>query len=329
MDAQKKDLGLIDLFVLGWKFIVKMFFVAVHCAGWCLRVLWQRKWVMLAAIAVGLIISLSDYFFGNSRNVTKAGFAVNTYSKKPYFSIEIIRNLDMDEFAEATGMTEEQKDAIISLNPYYVIDLNDDGTIELIDYTEKYKMEVDDPLAKERNYNVWASKVFYLEVTATDKEVIPVFRKALQDYLNASPMMITAWETNKEYEYSCIEVLESELRKVDSLQTRAIQGEESLNTSLVETRRGSTSTYGTGTYFQMLTWDKNSLKKLIYQHRQILNDLAEGPVFYNTPIVYAENPRDSIVRRIAEGVVIGLLLGYALVLLLTYRKPIAAFFNKK
>lgn len=329
MDAQKKDLGLIDLFVLAWKFIVKMFFVAVHCAGWCLRMLWQRKWVMLATIAVGLIISLSDYFFGNSRNITKAGFAVNTYSKKPYFCIEIIRNLDMNEFAEATGMTEEQKDAIISLNPYYVIDLNDDGTIELIDYTEKYKMEVDDPLAKERNYNVWASKVFYLEVTATDKEVIPVFRKALQDYLNASPMMITAWETNKEYEYSCIEVLESELRKVDSLQTRAIQSEEALNSSLVETRKGTTSTYGTGTYVQVLTWDKNSLKKLIYQHRQTLNDLAEGPVFYNTPIVYAENTRDSMARRIVEGVVIGLLLGYALVLLFTYRKPIAAFFNKK
>lgn len=328
MEEQRKDLSLIDLLVVCWKFLVKVFMFFVDCAAWCLRMLWQRKWVMLVCVLVGLALSISDYFLTNQSKAVKAGFAVNTFSKKPYFSIEEIRNLDMDEFAEFAGLTEEQKDAIISIEPYYVIDLNDDATIELIDYKEEYKMEVDDEKAEERNFNVWATKVFYVEVNVTDKDVVPVFRQALMDYLNASPVMQTAWETNKIYVQGCITALESELRKIDSLQNIALQKEEA-GSGFIETRRGATSTYGSGTFIQVLSWDKNRINEMIYEHQLTMNDLNEGPIFYNTPITYYSNPRASLQWQIMVGIFQGLVLGYAMVLLIIHWKKISAFFNKK
>lgn len=327
MSEQRKDLSLIDLLVLCWQFILKAILFVANVAAWCLRVLWQRKWVMLVCVFIGLAISIGDFILNKDSKASKAGFAVNTYSKKPYFSIEAIRNLDMDEFAEATGLSEEQKNAIISINPYYVIDLNDDGTIELIDYKEQYKMEVDDEKAEERNYNVWASKVFYVEMNVTDKDMVPELRQALVDYLNASPVMQKAWETNKIYVQGCIDALESELRKMDSLQTMALQKED-VGSTFVETRRGTTSTYGSGTFIQILSYDKSLIKKTIYEHQLTMNDLNEGPIFCNTPISYSQNPRSSFRWQVIMGLFQGLALGYAVVLFLMYRKKIAEFFNK-
>lgn len=328
MSEQRKDLSLIDLLVLGWQFILKVIVFVANAAAWCLKMLWQRKWVMLVCVLFGLMLSIGDFILNKDSSASKAGFAVNTYSKKPYFSIETIRNLDMNEFAKATGLSEEQKNAVVSINPYYVIDLNDDGTIELIDYKEQYKMEVDDEEAEERNYNVWASKVFYVEVNVTDKEVAPVIRQALVDYLNASPVMQKAWETNKTYVQGCIDALESELRKMDSLQTMALQKED-VGSTFVETRRGTTSTYGSGTFIQILSYDKSLIKETIYKHQLTMNDLNEGPIFCNTPISYTENPRASLKWQIITGLLQGLVLGYAVVLFLLHRKKISEFFNKQ
>lgn len=328
MNEQRKDLGLLDLLVVCWNFLVKIFLIAIDVAAWCLRMLWQKKWVMLLCVLIALALSVLGYKKNGNTVAAKAGFAVNTYSKKPYFSIEVIRNLDMDEFAEATGLSEEEKNAIISINPYYVIDLNDDATIELIDYKEQYKMEVDDEKAEERNFNVWATKVFYVEMNLRDKEVAPAVRQALVDYLNASPVMQKAWETNKVFVQGCIDALESEFRKIDSLQNIALNKEEA-GTGFIETRRGTTSTYGSGTFIQVLSWDKNRLKEMIYEHQLTMNDLNEGPIFCNTPISYSEDTHSSLKWHLINGLFFGLLLGYAVVFLLMNRQKIAAFFNKK
>ncbi len=328
MNEQKKDLSLIDLLVICWHFLVKVFLFLVNIAAWCLRMLWQRKWVILSCVAVGLLIGYLDYSFGNKTSYVKSGFAINTHSKKPYFSIEEIRNLDLDKFAEWAGFTETQRKSILSIKPYYVLDLNDDGTIELIDYREQYKMEVDDEDANERNHNVWASKVFYVEVESMDKSLVPPLRQAIVDYLNESPVLQSAWEINLKYTQDCIDALNNEFSKIDSLQNMMLNT-ENFSSNLIERRVGATSTFGSGTYIQVLSRDKTFLKESIYKYQLALNDLQQGPIFCNTPINYNENLRSSLAMVLFLGAFQGLILGYMMVLIITHWKKIAAFFNKK
>ena len=58
MNEQRKDLGLLDLLVVCWNFLIKIFLIFVDVAAWCLRMLWQKKWVMLLCTTVATFLKI-------------------------------------------------------------------------------------------------------------------------------------------------------------------------------------------------------------------------------------------------------------------------------
>jgi len=320
MEEKKKELNLVDVLSLGWQACKKVFMGGMNILGWSLRTCYQKKWIMLLFLLAGLAWG---YWSVRQHNPFRSGFGLNSFCKQPYYAIEQVREVgrhcgrDLDKFLNIDAQTASQ---IISITPYYVVDIDRNSTIDIIDYKERFRTG--------SLVYTWSITQFYVEVISRTESAVPVVRQALLDKMNSSFVLYDPWKINMDNEKRWISVLNDELHRIDSLQNVMFQENRLVPTIVKKNEPNNEQTYASESRIQSLTREKSTLMSHITAHEIRMKNLSYGPISSTTPIVYEGQMRSLKMEMIKYGL-LGILLGLGFILLIKYRKAIIAYLNKE
>ena len=320
MEDKKKELNLVDVLSLCWQAIKKAFMWGIGILGWCLRMFYQKKWLMLVCLVAGLAWG---YWSVRQYNPHRSGFGLNSFCKQPYYAVEQVREAGKHcgrDLAKVLDIDSAVAAQVISIEPYYVVDIDRNSTIDIIDYKERFRT---DSLVY-----TWSITQFYVEVISRRDSVVPIVRQALLDKLNASYVLYDPWKINIDNENRWIQVLNDELHRIDSLQALAYQDNRLIPTIVKRNEPNNEQTYASESRIQSLTREKSMLMNYINAHEIRMKNLSYGPISATTPIVYQGEMRSLKVEMIKYGV-LGIILGLGIILLGKYWKAIIAYLSKK
>ncbi|MBP5170514.1 MAG: hypothetical protein ILP04_00415 [Bacteroidales bacterium] len=320
MEDKKKELNLVDVLSLCWQSIKKAFMWGIGILGWCLRMFYQKKWIMLVCLLAGLAWG---FWSVRQYNPHRSGFGLNSFCKQPYYAVEQVREAgkhcgrDLAKFLNIDPAVAAQ---VVSIEPYYVVDIDRNSTIDIIDYKERFRT---DSLVY-----TWSITQFYVEVISRHDSVVPIVRQALLDKLNASFVLYDPWKINMDNEIRWIQVLNDELHRIDSLQSVAYQDNRLIPTIVKKNEPNNEQSYASESRIQSLTREKSTLMNNINAHEIRLKNLSYGPISATTPIVY-EGQMRSLKSEMVKFGLLGIILGLGIILLGKYWKAIVAYLNKK
>ena len=320
MEDKKKELNLVDVLSLCWQSIKKAFMWGIGILGWCLRMFYQKKWIMLVCLLAGLAWG---FWSVRQYNPHRSGFGLNSFCKQPYYAVEQVREAgkhcgrDLAKFLNIDPAVAAQ---VVSIEPYYVVDIDRNSTIDIIDYKERFRT---DSLVY-----TWSITQFYVEVISRHDSVVPIVRQALLDKLNASFVLYDPWKINMDNEIRWIQVLNDELHRIDSLQSVAYQDNRLIPTIVKKNEPNNEQSYASESRIQSLTREKSTLMNNINSHEFRLKNLYYGPISATSPIVY-EGQMRSLKSEMVKFGLLGIILGLGIILLGKYWKAIVAYLNKK
>lgn len=320
MEDKKKELNLVDVLSLCWQSLKKAFMWGVNILGWCLRMTYQKKWIVLLFLAAGLAWG---YWSVRQYNPHRSGFGLNSFCKQPYYAVEQVREAgkhcgrDLAKFLNIDPAVAAQ---VISIEPYYVVDIDRNSTIDIIDYKERFRT---DSLVY-----TWSITQFYVEVISRGDSAVPVVRQALLDKLNDSYVLYDPWKINMDNETRWIQVLNDELHRIDSLQSIAFQDNRLIPTIIKRNEPNNEQSYASESRIQSLTREKSMLMNYITAHEIRMQNLSYGPISATTPIVY-EGPMRSLKAEMIKFGLLGIILGLVVILLTKHWKAIITYLNRK
>lgn len=318
MENNRKELNLVDVFTFIGKGIRNGFFGVVRVCGWCIRMFFQRKAVLLPFLLLGIACGVYSYLFTNSY---RCGFVLNTFTKHPYYSIEIVQSMDrycqngLDQILALDATTAEQVKAI---KPYYVVDMWHNNTIDYIDYKSQYRTDT--------SLYTWSYNRFYVELYLQIDSLAPVVRQAIIDNLNEEPVLKRSWNSYVASEERWIKMLQDEMNRIDSIQS-AILNDNILTPVIRKETMGNASNFIGESKVQALTKEKSDILREMTPHVVRLNDLRLGPISSDLPITYLGKDKSLVVETIKFGL-LGLLLGYLFVLLQLHWSRIDSYLKK-
>lgn len=319
MENGKKELNLTDVLILCGKGLKEVFLFCIRAIGWCLQIIYQKKWFLLCFLAIGIIIG---FISGRTDNSYKAGFTMSVYVKSPYFCSRIVESIDKNcgketlaEMLEVDSATAAQ---IKSIKPYFIVDINQDSILDFVDYEGKYKL---DTLVK-----TWSKQYLYVEMEADNDSIFPLIQERVLHYICQDKVLQEELAIQKRIEEDWVNVLHKEMDQVMAIQEKIFSAE--LTPSLQMERAGVlTNMFGVN-QVQMFWGGKVYLMEKICPHSILLDRYEKGPVQVEFPMETIEKDSNISSKMITYGI-LGFLLGFVLTVYLKFRKNILAYLNKK
>ncbi len=142
-EQEKKELDLIDILRICFKYIRLMIIKIWDIFIWFIRFVFQSKWILLFAVVCGILFA---FYWSRPENLRYKGeseMRFNIYDA--YFYKNLVNQLDLyckDEnksaLSQALQITPEEAGALLSFNTYFFVDMLSNGTPSEVDYTNKF-----------------------------------------------------------------------------------------------------------------------------------------------------------------------------------------------
>jgi hypothetical protein len=185
--SEKQELDLLILFQKIFNFFFLIIKKIVEFFGYLLRLIYRYKYIFLLFIIVAIAISI--YKTTGDRKMYKAEIILKVNDGDSFLFSEMINNLnqyikdnDFTGLARILNTSVENTKKISFLKPYFMIDLNNDSTVDLIDYDNKYELS--------DTVNIRVSDRIVVSSGIKDINIFPELKKILLDYFNSSKYLV-------------------------------------------------------------------------------------------------------------------------------------------
>lgn len=208
-----KEMNFFDLCAACWRALVRGMKALIALLGYMLRLTYRYWWIVLTLMALGVCAAL---YYTRSSNII---YKVN--------AVAMVNGPTIQQFNQAfaplcSGRNLSKNDSITSLlasgtiramQTFRVIDFQDDGTADYIDF--KNKSSVTDTV----NVQMKDRICIQFRIKARNIDTIPYVEQALLDYFNSNEAMLNSYAKYLNNLQNEVLFNHSQMQKLDSLTT--------------------------------------------------------------------------------------------------------------
>jgi hypothetical protein len=212
---EKQELDLIILLQKIVDFIILIIKKIVGSFGYLLQLTYKYRYVFLLFIVAAIAFAI--YKTTGDRKIYKSEFIFELNDGDSFLYSEIVNNLnqylddrDYTGLAQILNTPVDNTKKISFLKPYFMIDLNNDSIIDLIDYESEYNPS--DTL------NTRASNRIVISAGVKNTAFSPELKDLLMNYFNRNKYLVSINESRLNQLREKEIFYEQNIREIDSLQ---------------------------------------------------------------------------------------------------------------
>jgi len=305
MEKQTKELDLLDLIKELFSFIAHLFIKVGTSFLWILRFVIKYYIIFLLSFAIG--IGLFFFLKSPKQRLYNADFIIHLNVSNCFVVSDIVESIneiiktDKDLLAKTLRIDKQDAKKIEIIHAFYVIDLNNNGTPDYIDYKRKYK-ETD-------VNNIRMTERLCVRVVTKSKIDTEALQKGIIYFLLENQFMDKETLARNKLIRENIKALDKEIAELDSL--RRI---EYKNGSQISIKMGETLMLG-----EKKTYHKEILD-LVAQKEVLQSRISLRPDAINidSPVKVTEGYPDFLMFVLLTGGF--LLIGFFIALIIEYRQ---------
>jgi len=315
-EKRNDEIDLIEVFGKFKDWAIRQFNWTLTLIGDLVRFIYRKKWYLALFILIGTLISIGLYKTEDRYYSSQCTIKNNAYDNtvlKGYLAQlnDYLEVQDSVKFAHCLNTFPEQANKIREINIRFVIDKNNDGVPDYIDYTEE-----DSTAFKFRMSGRLAVQVISLE----DFD-LNIIRQGLIHFVDQNPLFIKQNTIRLRQQNELISFYQEEIKTLDSLQNKEYFKEAN------KTDKGQI-VFLNEQQPQMFYKNKLDIKEKI-QNIQRNQELYSAPLMIIqdfTPWIQPENSLSYYVKKWVPGT---FFFGILLLLFITYRKHIQKILERR
>jgi hypothetical protein len=319
-DQEKKEIDLLDIFRVFFKYIRLFFCKIIDILVWLLRFMFKEKWILIVAVLLG--IGYSFYISRPSNLVYQGKVEMRFNMFDAYFYKDMINRLtaycvgeDPESLAQVLDISLDEAAAIASVNSYFYIDILSNGTPDKVDYAGSFK--------DSDTINSRMADRLMLVILSKDISLFPKYLSRMDSFLTNNPVIQKENIVRLKHIDESVSAIDNEIAMLDSLrkieyfkkntETRNTVG-NTLLLSEKERKLYHNDVLSLENSKQRLQWEKEVNNSNI----RFLNSFEIEP-----------KPVNRITRTLIRYVPISFILGFFFALGWRYKKSIYDFLTEK
>ena len=204
---QEKELDLLDLLNICWKFFVNNIFkpflkvIKIGLRGWK---------ALLCAIIVGVVLSVALPFVLTKKNKSEIILEINVARSSSFIKdLEVLSTMNRDRLSDLLEIDKETLEQLVEIKPHKII--SKDSTFIT------YQVDVDDIFDDALKEYKAHPNLFALEVVSKDTAYLAPITNAVLKYLNEKSSFATVNERRLNVMRSELRTFSNEVKVLDSL----------------------------------------------------------------------------------------------------------------
>jgi hypothetical protein len=319
-NQEKKELDLLDIFRMIFKYIRLFFYKLIDLCIWVLRFIFKEKWILLIAILLG--VSFSFYKSRPDNLQYKGDVELRFYMYDAYFYKDMINMLtaycqdkDRKSLAEVLNLSYEEAVSIGGINAYFYIDMMSDGTPDKVDYRGEFK--------NTDTINTRMRDRLLIEVITKNMSLFPVLLLKLDSFLTDNPVIKVENAVRLKHIDENIVAIDNEIVMLDSLRKIEYFKKDAEKKNIIDKAILLNEKERKLYHNDILTLE-NSRQRLQWEKEVNSSNIR----FFNNFKVEPK-PINRLTRSLKKYVPISFALGFVFALGWRYRKPVYDFLRNE